>query len=283
VIAKRYYRLDQTGAGPAFSYTLRLPYLQSEVRGNELDYVLWRNGGTGWANMGSVLVEPTDNYVEQSSLNSFSDWAIAEDNAALPIQLAYFSAYHASNAGNVICEWGTVTETNNYGFFVQRSANAPLAYTDLPNSFVPGHGTTLEPHSYQWTDQSVAPGRYYYRLKQVDLDGTTHCAEGVEVLVSGTTGSGTTEFTRGFALAQNYPNPFNPSTNIEFTVEQRGHAVLTIYNVLGEEMARLFDGVADAGRTYSMLFNAGSLPNGVYVYKLVSNQSSSQRKMVLVK
>ncbi|MCZ6777211.1 MAG: T9SS type A sorting domain-containing protein [Ignavibacteria bacterium] len=282
-IAKRYYTITATGGAPGFIYTLRLPYEQTEVRGTEANYVFWKNPGTGWLNAGSLVVDTSDNYVQQIGLTGFSDWAIAENDAALPIQLAYFNAAVIANSNSVHVTWRTITETNNYGFYVQQSVDNTSSFVDLPNSFVPGQGTTLIPHDYSWTHHGVPQGTYYYRLKQVDLDGTIHFTEAVQVIVDGVTSADDKTVPAVFSLTQNYPNPFNPSTTITFTVEKRGQTTLSVFNLIGQQIATLFSGDAEPGRVYTTRFDATSLANGIYFYKLVSNEQSSIKKMILLK
>ena len=281
-VVKRYYTTTGTGEGSGFAYTMRLPYLQSEVRGNEGLYVLFSNNGSGWINMGSVIADTTNNYVEQSGLTGFSNWAIAEGDVTLPIQLTHFSASALPHAQAVQLVWGTVSEMNNYGFAVQRKTSPANEYVDLPNGFVPGHGTTLEPHEYQWTDYDVQPETYYYRLKQIDLDGTLHFTEGVRVEVSSVTAiDGGIPVV--FHIGQNYPNPFNPSTTIGFTVDRRDFATLVVYNLTGQRIATLFSDVAVPGQRYSVRFDGDKLSNGTYFAKLVSGGRSALQKLVLLK
>lgn len=86
-----------------------------------------------------------------------------------------------------------------------------------------------------------------------------------------------------FTLSQNFPNPFNPSTTIEYAMAQRGHASLTVHDVLGQSVAVLVDGVRAAG-TYQVSWDAINLPSGVYVYQLrVDGTVVSAKKMMLVK
>ncbi|MEK7513077.1 MAG: TIGR03790 family protein [Patescibacteria group bacterium] len=105
---------------------------------------------------------------------------------SLPIELAYFRASVVPGAGNnVKVDWGTLTETNNYGFYIQRRTGTAGAFADLPASFTPGNGTTLIPHDYSWTDQNVSVGTYFYRLRQIDLDGTvSYPAEPARVVIT---------------------------------------------------------------------------------------------------
>ncbi len=85
-----------------------------------------------------------------------------------------------------------------------------------------------------------------------------------------------------FALQQNYPNPFNPSTTIRFSVPEAGPVVLTVYNLIGQEMASLVNEVLPAGN-YESTFTGKSLPSGVYLYRINANGYSETKRMVLLK
>jgi hypothetical protein len=102
----------------------------------------------------------------------------------LPVQLGSFTARETSG-GNVVLEWMTLSEVNNYGFFIQRRREGEAHFTELTNVFIPGHGTTPEPQYYTFTDRRPGGGVWFYRLKQMDLDGTTHLTDPVTVRVRG--------------------------------------------------------------------------------------------------
>ncbi len=85
-----------------------------------------------------------------------------------------------------------------------------------------------------------------------------------------------------FSLLQNYPNPFNPSTVINFSLTKSGMTNLTIYDMLGREVAKLINGNMSAGE-HSVTFNAVKLPSGIYIYKLSQDQNSLIQKMILLK
>ena len=185
------------------------------------------------------------------------------DNIALPIQLASFKAV-ALAGGGVTLKWTTVGETNNYGFYVQRNG------VDL--TFIAGHGTTLDQHSYSFSDSPV-PGQFKYGLKQVDLDGTATLSETILMDVA---------TIAKFALNQNYPNPFNPSTQIAFSISKEGPTSLRMYDVLGSEVATLVNENRKAGE-YTERFDGSRLASGVYMYVLRSSEGQLVGRMILSK
>ena len=85
-----------------------------------------------------------------------------------------------------------------------------------------------------------------------------------------------------YELGQNYPNPFNPTTHIRFNIPERANAKLTVFNVMGEEVATLVNGVMQAGG-HTVSWNAASMPTGVYFYQLESGNFSQTKKLLLVK
>ncbi len=92
-------------------------------------------------------------------------------------------------------------------------------------------------------------------------------AAGLETMSVVVEGSSVSSAPKSFALEQNYPNPFNPSTTIGFTLSSASAVRLEVFNVLGERVALPVDRDMAAG-TYSIPFDASSLPSGVYFYKL---------------
>jgi len=200
-----------------------------------------------YATFGNVLITPAP-----------------DDDPPLPIVLSSFEA-SVTGGGNVEILWTTISEINNYGFEVQRSIGTADTYVTVPGSFTPGHGTTLEAHSYSVTDGRPFDGIAYYRLKQIDLDSTVHFFDGVRV--ESATDVASDPLPVRFALHQNYPNPFNPTTTIEYTLPERSHALLTVYNALGQEVAVLLNEVLEGGHG-SVEFDAETLSSGVYFYRL---------------
>jgi hypothetical protein len=206
------------------------------------------------------------------------DWWWAIDNFAIyltdpvPVELTSFAA--SVNDGNVTLNWSTSTETNNQGFEVQRSTNNQ--FTTI--GFVDGSGTTTENQTYSYVDASLEPGTYTYRLNQIDYDGTSEYSESIEVEVIAPD---------VFALEQNYPNPFNPSTKIKFSLAADSKVTLTVFDVLGQEVANLISGNLAAG-SHEINFNASNVNSGVYFYRIDATtvdgtNFTSVKKMTLTK
>ena len=85
-----------------------------------------------------------------------------------------------------------------------------------------------------------------------------------------------------YELGQNYPNPFNPITHIRFNIPETGNTKLTVFNIMGEAVANLVDGVVSAG-AHTVSWNAANMPTGVYFYRMESGNFTQTRKLLLVK
>lgn len=197
----------------------------------------------------------------------FDDYYFS-DQPFIPVELTSFTA--VANNGTVNLTWTTATEVNNQGFEIERR-NETSEFNSI--GFVQGSGTTTEQRSYSYLDQSAEQGVNYYRLKQIDFDGTFSYSDEVAVDVTSPI---------AFDLGQNYPNPFNPSTNIKYSVPEAGNVKIAVYNLVGEEVAILVDGFTQAG-TFEVTFDASNLSSGVYLYKLQSANSVMTKKMMLLK
>jgi hypothetical protein len=188
------------------------------------------------------------------------------------VQLSSFTG-RAVSQDEVRLEWTTLTETDCYGFEVYRNRRETGAWTGL--GFVQGHGTTLAPQSYSHVDHGVTFGKYLYRIKQIDLDGKSKTFPEVEVTVGVTRDR--------LVLAQNYPNPFNPSTVIEFVIPQSSSASVKVYNLLGQEVATLFEGNAEPRTIYTVRFDGSRMASGLYFYRLQSSGKVEIKPMILIK
>jgi hypothetical protein len=202
--------------------------------------------------------------IQPSSINDF------KPSGSLPVELVEFRA-NAIGA-DVELVWRTASETDNYGFEVQRKTSSS-EFQKI--GFVAGHGTSTQAQNYRFVDSQLATGTYYYRLKQIDHDGSFSFSAVVEAVAS--------IAPETFSLRQNHPNPFNPVTTIEFVLGKSQKARLTVYDVLGHEVAILFDGQVEAGKSYRLEFDGARHASGIYFYRLQSGERTQIRKMLLSK
>jgi hypothetical protein len=191
----------------------------------------------------------------------------------IPVELTMFIALQIQDG--IMLNWTTATETNNAGFSVERSKDN-ISFNEI--AFVEGNGTTTEVNDYSFVDRNTNSGRYFYRLKQIDYDGSYTYSGTVEAEVN---------VPEVFVLSQNYPNPFNPSTNIKFSLPVDSKIRINLFNTLGEKIDVLAEGEFSVGY-HEISFDAASLANGVYYYTLSAegNDGSSfvsTKKMVLLK
>lgn len=194
-------------------------------------------------------------------------------NNPVPVELISFEGTHTSNKINL--KWKTASELNNYGFELEKSTDN-LTFNKLV--FIKGRGTSTINHEYEFNDYNITSSKYYYRLKQIDFDGTSTYSNTIEVDVS---------LPSEFALYQNYPNPFNPTSVITFDLPSEVQLNLNLYNSVGELVSVLTEGNYSAGR-FKVQVDASKLASGVYFYKLIAVKSdgtlfSNTMKMILVR
>lgn len=193
-----------------------------------------------------------------------------------PVELHSFSA-RIINSNNIILDWSTATESNNFGFFVQRRSDAnPKLFADI--GFVKGNGTAVEPQHYLYTDVDVPEGVHYYRIKQIDFDGSFKFSAAIEITIA---------LPATARLYQNYPNPFNSSTEITYHLPASGHVELIIYDTIGHQVCRLVDTFQMKGK-YTVKWDASDfigkeVGSGIYYYKIESGSFCEFRKMMLIK
>ncbi len=276
----RWYGLETSAAGS--NVTIRLYYRDSELNGNnENELNIWLKTSEGWTKYEPTSRDTSDNYVETVAdiPSGVSDWILSDatDESALPVELVNFTASVEGNS--VILNWRTETETNNYGFEIERKMSDSEQSGWKEIGFVKGAGNSNSPKSYSFTDNVSASGKYSYRLKQIDLDGSYEYSQTVEVEIN---------VPLKFELSQNYPNPFNPTTTIMYSIPSKNgvetqHAVsLQVFHSLGQKVATLVNKAQAAGN-YTVQFDASDLPSGIYFYTLRAGEFVATKKMILMK
>lgn len=237
----------------------------------------WRsvNGGVNWI----PISIPSSGYqvVSVDSMTQFaaqsSGFYKLEAPWFVPVELSSFSAQLVNT--DVILNWTTASELNNQGFEIEHSKDNKN-FTKI--GFVPGFGTTSESKSYSFKIPNIESGLQYYRLKQIDFDGTFTHYNSVEI---------DGPVVREFALYQNHPNPFNPSTTISFSLPMESDVTIKLFNLLGQEVKQITSSSFQAGN-HNIEFNAASLSSGTYIYTLEAKgvngtNFKSTKKMLFLK
>lgn len=162
------------------------------------------------------------------------------------------------------------------------------------NGEVSGYAITNEVGNY--VIEGLAPGTYTVMVDKLGCNETESKSTTVSYSITGNPVSATIDFSideatgvtqtsimqpAKFMLKQNYPNPFNPSTAIDYTLNQSGYITLKVYNLLGQEVYTLVDGIQNAG-SYRVIFNAKGLSSGIYFYRLKNQNTVQTRKMILL-
>jgi len=142
--------------------------------------------------------------------------------------------------------------------------------------FINGNGTTTEVNNYAFTDNLFLDNSQilFYRLKQIDYDGTFEYSNIIEVAV---------ETPSAFLLSQNYPNPFNPETNIDYRIPEETFVNITLYDITGRKIKELLKEKKQPGY-YTLKLKGGDLSTGIYFYRLLtSNGYTIVKKLTILK
>jgi hypothetical protein len=232
-----------------------------------------------WLRYRTMALDTVNNTIEVET-NGFSVWMVADTSDAqlagqievpVPVELAVMDGRFTQDH-TVMLSWTTESETNNFGFFVERSADG-LLWEEV--GFIEGHGTTSGRNDYAFQDGQLPSGvnLYYYRLRQMDFNGATETSPQLEVRAA---------LPKQYALGKNYPNPFNPTTTITFQLPDAGRVSLKVYNLLGQVVATLVDEDRPAG-SHVAFFNSSHLASGMYIYQIQVNGFRQARKMLLLR
>lgn len=257
------------------SYSMVLSYLSTDFNNvqfveatDEPTIVVGKFNAGEWTFPTISNRNTTDNTIEISSVTSFSDFTIGKNAAALPVELSNFVASFKNNL--VTLTWQTATEINSYCFEVERS-NDNTTWVKIGS--VNAGGNSNKVLNYEYFDNITTDGKYYYRLKQIDLDGSFKYTSIVEV---------NAVMPIQYSLSQNYPNPFNPTTKINYSIPVNAKVTLNIYSITGELVTTLVDEDLAAGN-YTIDFDASRLASGTYFYRIIANDFVQTKKMILIK
>jgi hypothetical protein len=191
------------------------------------------------------------------------------------VELTAFDAQ--ADGRSATLTWRTASETNNAGFelqhrYLDEAGSSKKEFT--ARAFIEGHGTTTEAQSYSFRLDNLEPGRHVFRLKQIDYDGTFDYSPEIEIAV---------DLPEAFLISPVYPNPFNPQASFSFSVSRSQQVTVSVYNMLGQRVLTLFDGVAAQGTARTLQIDGSGLESGTYIVRVLGESFVNTQTITLVK
>ena len=201
-------------------------------------------------------ITENDNFLSAIAFNALT-------TSGLPVTLLKFSGREA--AGNILLEWSTANEIHNKGFEIQHSLSG-VEWQAL--TFVNGAGKTDATTQYSYLDENVTAGIHYYRLKQIDVDGSYRYSAVLKVMRA--------DGGEGLAV---YPNPVRTSANIAIRVSRATPVQLAFINASGVRVKTVSSTSLAAG-VHVLPVDLSALPAGYYTVKMTGGDSNSSVKII---
>ncbi|MHC1736582.1 MAG: T9SS type A sorting domain-containing protein [Ignavibacteriaceae bacterium] len=224
---------------------------------------------------GTTGIEYTNPAGTTSNPSGTVTYTLSLINPVIPVELTSFVA--ASKGRDIELKWQTATEVNSSVFQIERreiiEESNEIIWMSVGRVSASGTSTTLK--EYSFVDKKLGSGKFLYRLKIVDNDGTFKYGPEVEAEI---------DLPKEFALSQNYPNPFNPTTKIDYQLPNESKVILELFSITGEKAATLVEAELAAGY-YNYQLNTSSLglSSGVYIFRMVAGDFVSVKKLVVLK
>ena len=224
---------------------------------NALNFELIYNDGYMIGGVGSKMVG--------SSIRCLNDLSLAE----LPVELTGFTA--SVKDYNIILKWNTATEVNSASFNIEKKPLIDNNWQIIAS--VKASGNSSSPKIYSYIDKNIISGKYNYRLKMVDQNGSYKYSEIVYIEAAIPT---------KFELSDAFPNPWNPTTTIRYQLPTNSLVTIKIFDALGKEITTLVNEIKPAGN-YSLILNSKNLSSGVYYYQMIAGNFIETKKIILLK
>lgn len=248
------------------------PAVDDTIENRAYEFLEIKNVGAAPIDMGSLTFSQGISY-------TFPENTILNPQAFLVL---------VSNAASFMQRYG-FAPFDNYDGFLANNGEA-VALTSLSNdtlAFVQYNDKAPWPKAADGAGYSLVPKEFNPPTNQndaalwrasLDIDGSPGRDDTTDTGVDEEDEQRPTNFT-----LENYPNPFNSVTTISYAIPERAHVSLSVYDILGREIAKLVDDVQDANQ-YTIQFDASRLSSGVYFYRLrVGGEIVKTRKMLLVR
>lgn len=277
-IANQYWNISVNSGtvDGTYSLTLDITGIQGVSDPTTLHLLKRNDATTVWTDFG-VPNSVIGNLLTWTGLTSFSEFCIGglSDNP-LPVKLSVFNL--AVEDRDVLLNWETETEEQANKFVIERRCETDNRWEAIGQ--IPANGNSNSPKKYRYADKKLSSGRYNYRLKMIDNNGTYDYSDIIEANIL---------IPKEYAISQNYPNPFNPATRIDFQLPFDSKVRIELYSCTGERLASLIDTGMKAGYHTYELANTAQLSSGVYFYRIIATSAlrsvpySAVKKMVLMK
>lgn len=266
-------------AGPTNgSYGLRLHFnaaMAAQLTDNQFGILKRPSTSTSyadWQSFGTVTAIPevdqpgrtkASGYAQRLGLTSFSEFAIANAEWSLPVNLISFNAMWQTS--RVAIEWKTASETNNDYFILERSTDA-VNYSEIAR--VDGQGMSVTTTNYQQYDENIQHGTYYYRLTQVDFDGQS-TIEGIAVVQCPL-------FAEDVVV---YPQPADETLHIKLRTLYASKAAVQLINAVGQVVGNQNVDLSIGSQVIEL--NVSKLESGWYVLQLNSEHETLRKPIVI--
>ncbi|PQJ34596.1 hypothetical protein BSZ35_08280 [Salinibacter sp. 10B] len=191
--------------------------------------------------------------------------------SALPVELTDLTA--AREDRRVRLEWATAQETNNAGFEVQHrlADESATAWTTI--QFVDGAGTTSTPTSYTLKTDPLEVGAHEFRLQQIDQDGSTSLSTTVTVEMT---------LDEAYRLSPVAPNPVQSEARLSITVRKTQNVTVSMYNVLGQRVATLYDRTLSANQKQDIRIPVQNQSSGSYFLRIEGKTFTDTQRLSVV-
>jgi hypothetical protein len=203
----------------------------------------------------------------------------------LPVELSSFTAL-PTNQYFIQLHWVTQSETDVMGYYVHRGSDNQLANAVVVSPMI-GATNSSSQVSYDFVDEDVSPGTWYYWLQSIDLDGSESFHGPIICTLTIPGEGGVPDLPIETLIKAAYPNPFNPLLYVDYSIAIATNVGFSIYNARGQLMHSFNEGFKDVG-DYRLTWNGtdsngAPCPAGIYMVRMTAGKTVSQSKVVLSK
>jgi len=236
----------------------------------------WKDSGEEHSQFYHMLKYANDLGVRQTLIDSAAAWndamvpSPAWSSAALPVEMSFFTATRTESSA--LLRWRTEGEVHNAGFDVLHCPPHEERCSQV--AFIEGAGTTSEAQTYRFHTGPLEPGTHRFRLRQIDLDGSSSRTAPQVVKIGPN---------RALSLSLVGPNPTGSTTQLRFSLKETGLATVSLFDVAGRRVSELYRQKLRPGTTETLNVSLHDAPSGAYFVRLSGPNGSRVQKVVVTK